>query len=361
MKTASTIFCVLAAMVLLLAPAVSRAQESDETAQSAAAVLEQVIEESGAGAVAAKYNELKSNEEQYVFDATEFIRLGHRLLQEDRVPEAVAILEITVERFPDARWSYFLMATAYFRAGLPDLAIENQIKRQVAQEKTQLEEFLKTSGDSLATTAEEVIEKHIKAIGGLESISKVRTMVVKFGINDTNGKTMSLVRHYKRPAFYRQEVVGSGRFIATDGETTWSVEDGEWTESDEPWYRRVGRIDDFFTDYADHGLTYTFAGVEILNHTPVYRLMRTFWDGVSEDLFFSIETGYLTEVRSEYPQSYPMMLSYMSFWDYRDVGGIKIPHVFIRNVGPLGPPHGGVLQDIQVNVSLDDSLFVESR
>jgi hypothetical protein len=82
---------------------------------------------------------------------------------------------------------------------------------------------------------------------------------------------------------------------------------------------------------------------------------------IAEDLYFSIETGLLTEKREQYPQSYPVMLSYMSFWDYRDVGGIRIPHVFIRNVGVLGPPHGGVVEDVQVNVPLDDSLFVKPR
>jgi hypothetical protein len=38
--------------------------------------------------------------------------------------------------------------------------------------------------------------------------------------------------------------------------------------------------------------------------------------------------------------------------------GIKIPFVFIRNVGPLEPPHGGVVEEVRINVPLDDALFL---
>jgi len=45
-------------------------------------------------------------------------------------------------------------------------------------------------------------------------------------------------------------------------------------------------------------------------------------------------------------------------WDYRKVGGVKIPYVFIRNVGSMGPPHGGVMEEIRINMPLPDTLFL---
>lgn len=38
--------------------------------------------------------------------------------------------------------------------------------------------------------------------------------------------------------------------------------------------------------------------------------------------------------------------------------GIKIPFIFIRNVGSLEPPHGGVVEEVHINVPLDDALFL---
>jgi hypothetical protein len=41
-------------------------------------------------------------------------------------------------------------------------------------------------------------------------------------------------------------------------------------------------------------------------------------------------------------------------------GNVEIPYVFIRNVGPLGPPHGLVIEKVVINPPLDDSLFAPS-
>jgi hypothetical protein len=48
----------------------------------------------------------------------------------------------------------------------------------------------------------------------------------------------------------------------------------------------------------------------------------------------------------------------MSHWNYRDVSGVKTPFVFMRNMGFLEPPHGGVVEEVHINVPLDDKLFL---
>lgn len=345
----------------LLAPAVSFARPGPETKESAAAVLETVLERHGVEEARSRFNEMRNEEDKFNFDAREFVELGRGYYRGNKIEEAVTILEMAVDLFPETRQGYFLLACAYWKMGEPALAMSSRQKMQSVQEKATLAEFIETYGDSLASTAEEVIEKHVAAIGGEEAVAGIRTMVVKFGVNSTNGNTVKMVRYYKRPGFYRQGVAGSDQFTATDGETVWNVSGAEWAVSEDRAYRRMGSIDGHFIDYADRGVTYGFVGAEIFNSAPVYHLKRTFEDGFEQDLFFSVETGYLTEIESEYPPSYPFMKSVMSLWDYRDVGGIMIPHVFIRNMGGLGPPHGGVVEEVQVNVPLDDSLFVKPR
>jgi len=53
-----------------------------------------------------------------------------------------------------------------------------------------------------------------------------------------------------------------------------------------------------------------------------------------------------------------MAESWLSYWDYRDLGGIRIPHVAIRSVGDFGPPHGTIVESVEINVPLPDSLFL---
>ena len=106
------------------------------------------------------------------------------------------------------------------------------------------------------------------------------------------------------------------------------------------------------------GISYQFMDFDHINGSPVYHLRRTFRNGYVEDLYFSALTNLLTEIRSDYVQGRPFMKSFLSFWNYRDVEGIKIPFVDIRNMGSLEPPHGGVVEEVRLNVPLDDGLFL---
>ena len=44
--------------------------------------------------------------------------------------------------------------------------------------------------------------------------------------------------------------------------------------------------------------------------------------------------------------------------NYREVDRVKLPFVFMRNMGSLEPPHGGVVEEVRINVPLDDSPFL---
>jgi hypothetical protein len=178
-------------------------------------------------------------------------------------------------------------------------------------------------------------------------------MVIRYSLHDTGGKGRILVRHYKKPGFYRQGMEGSNHFTTTDGIKTWRVRNGKWTEVDDQAYRRAGSLDNSFLDYKSRGITYDWVGVEMLNHAPVYHLKRRFWDSYQEDLYFSIDSGYLTEKLTPYN----IGPTYFTFWDYRKVHKIMIPHVQIRNMDSMGPPHGLVVQEVQINVPLKNSFF----
>ena len=173
---------------------------------------------------------------------------------------------------------------------------------------------------------------------------------------DTSDSAMTITRYYKRPGYYRQQVVGGDSFVALDGNTIWRVRDGEWREVNEDnAYFRLSSMDEHMLDYAQKGISYRLVGMDVLNYTPVYHLERTFSDGYTEDLFFCAETGRLTEKRTPYNFG----PSYFSFWDYRDVGGVSIPFAFIRSVGDFNPPHGGMIQEVVINEKMPDSLFVK--
>ena len=270
---------------------------------------------------------------------------------------------MAAEIFPNSTNVYRLMAVAHYAAGDAEQSLEVIAKMMSIRGEATLADFLKKNEGKLAATAEEITERHIEATGGREAWKAVKTMVLVFSVQSTRGQQTRLVRMYKRPYFFRQGLESSGRFNATDGESVWNVSEKGWRKiggNSHP-YIRMASLDNWLIDYSTKKVSYTFIGLEYLESSPVYHLRRTFWDGYQEDLFISALTNLLTEIRSDYVPGQPFMKSYKSLWNYREVEGIKIPYVFIRNVGSMGPPHGGVLEEVQINVPLDDALFVPPK
>lgn len=231
-----------------------------------------------------------------------------------------------------------------------------------AQERLRLrnqqvaEAFEAEMGDRLPTAATDVIARHLEAVGGQEAFDSIRTMVLRFTANGTSGSLGEMVRYYKKPLLYRQEMVGSGRATVTDGSRVWQVGPDGWDEAEgDDSYLAFASMDNHFVDPELGGIGYELMGVMALDADPGYLVRRTWPHGAREDLFFSAVSGLLTGRRTDY---HLMPESWFSYWDYRDFGGVRLPTVHIRSIGDLGPPHGLVLQNVQVNVPLSDSLFV---
>ncbi|MBN1273944.1 MAG: hypothetical protein JXB26_16895 [Candidatus Aminicenantes bacterium] len=328
--------------------------------ESAAVILKKALEETGIDGARATFFLLKTNRGQYSFVEREFLDLGNALIKDGRPQEAVSILEMASEVFSDSPNIYRFQAVAMYAAGFGEKSLEPLKKMRSIQFDSILADFMKKNEGRLSSTAEDVIEKYIGATGGKEALRAVKTMVVVFSLESTAGRQERMVRMYKRPLYYRAGPENGSRFTATDGKTVWMVSEKGWEKMEEnaAAYIRFASIDDWFLDYTSQGISYTFIGLECLDFSPVYHLRRTFSDGFFQDLYFSAATNLLREVRSDYIQYQPFMKSYRSLWNYREVERIKIPYVFIRNVGSLGPPHGGVIEEVKINVPLDDTLFI---
>ncbi len=334
--------------------------QEDPSKGSAATLIERTLDEKGIEAAKAKFFLLKIQNDTDSFVEKEFIALGNRLLQADRFKDAVCVLEIANEVFPNSPDLYRLLATSYYKDGNTDQSFACIRKMRSLRDAVALEDFIQTNEGMLASTAEEIIEKHIEAAGGSAAWLGIQTMVVELSTHSTSGNSVTLIRMYKRPFLFRQGVKGATQFVATDGERAWNVKDNEWHEIQvklKPFIP-LASMDNWLIDYAAKGISYTFIGLEFLNDSPVYHLRRTLGDGRTQELYFSALSNLLTEIRSDYVEPWPYMTSYFSLWSYREVEGVKIPFVTIRNVGPLGPPHGAIIEDIKINVPLDDSLFL---
>jgi len=343
--------------LLAAAGAQSPAQDRGKK-PSAAGLVKEAIEEKSIVTARGELARILNDKDRYVFDENEFLALGNEYLKAGKPHVAAAVLAVAAEAFPGSLSALGLLAHSYYVSGDEARSLEVQAKMMAVRGKAELAGFLEKNGNSLAKTAEEVIDRSLEATGGRKAWEAVKTMVVVISIQSTSGEQPRMVRMYKRPSLYRQGLEGGGSFTATDGTTCWRVSGGEWEKETSNFYLPSASMDNWLINYETAGIRYEFMGFDYFNGSPVYHLRRTYRDGLVEDLYFSAITNLLTEIKSDYVQHQPFMKSFRSYWNYRDAGGVKIPFVFMRNMGSLEPPHGGVVEEVRINVPLDDALFL---
>ena len=356
-KQKSTVWAgLLICICLITAVGSDRPGLQDNQKASAAALIKKSIEEQGIEPARDIFAGMMKDKDRYVFDEREFQGLGMEYLKAGDAPKAVFVFEATVELFPQSFNAYRFLSHALYRSGDEETGKAVQKRMIDVRAGIMLKDYLDKNRDTLASTADEVIARSIDATGGRAAWEAVQTMVVTVSTQGSDGNPYRLERMYKRPAYFRQGIEGADSFAATDGRTFWRVQNGQWTVN-ENFHLRLVSMDNWLLGYKDYGIAYEFVGYHFING-PLYHLRRSFADGYVQDLYFSTVSNLITEEKGDYIQMLPFMKSFMSYWDYREVGGVKIPHVFIRNVGGLEPPHGGVITDIKINVPLDDSLFI---
>lgn len=210
--------------------------------------------------------------------------------------------------------------------------------------------------DKLLSTADAVIQKHVKAIGGVAAIKSIQTMMVKARSISLNRLERPLLRYYKQPGYFKQQTPGSLDFMSIDKQKVYYVRNGKKMEMKQSWTKtfRSQRIDGNFLDYDKRSITYEYMGLMGLDTEPTvfYQLKRTFKDGYYEYLFFDVDSGLLRMIGfKDYPDSYQML------YQYREIGGIRFPMISMRVFNRLTPPHVFIIDDVKFNESYKDSFF----
>ncbi len=222
---------------------------------------------------------------------------------------------------------------------------------------------------ALAQTAEQIIDRHIAAIGGRDAIAAVETLrYVRTVLNTEEGVTTEQSRrtfYRKRPYLYRSEDAQTGRVYIFDGNTAWSGQPAadsdsiQWEEASFVLRRRdldFDRLFGSFINYAAKGHQAEYTGVVELDGARLESVRVTWKEGERWLFYFAPSTGlcYGFAANPEEPDNV------VRIDDYRRVGDLLIPH---RNTTIDRLPDGGtrvherVYSDIELNIALSGSVF----
>jgi hypothetical protein len=217
-----------------------------------------------------------------------------------------------------------------------------------------------------AQTAEEIIAKYIKTIGGAEKIEAIKTLRRTGKFTGGGGFEAIVIQENKRPQMARQEfsIQGMTGVTAYDGKTGWKIE--PWGGKKDPealgeeemkGIQEDADFDGPLVNYQQKGNKVEFVGAEPVEGTDAFKLKVTLKNG--DVRYYFMDTDYYVPIKIESKRIVRGAEREFetSLGDYKEIAGVYLPYSI--ESGLKGNPNKSQItfEKIEANVALDDSRF----
>jgi len=219
-----------------------------------------------------------------------------------------------------------------------------------------------------AQTADEIVAKFIKTVGGMERIRAVKSLRRTGKFNGGGGFEAVVVEENKRPGFVRQEfsIQGLTGVTAYDGRSGWKIEPWNGKKDAEPLGEEEMRgivedsdLDGPLVNYKEKGVRVEYVGTDEVEGSDAYKLKVTLPSG--DVRLYYMDTDYYVPIKVESKRMIrgAEVESETLLGDYKEVNGWYLP--FSVESGPKGSQNKAKVtyEKIEANVAIDDSRFVK--
>jgi outer membrane lipoprotein-sorting protein len=216
-----------------------------------------------------------------------------------------------------------------------------------------------------AQSVDEIIAKHIEAMGGLEKIKSVKSVRMT-GTMAVQGIEAPIVLEIKRPNSLRMDItvqgmVGSQGFDGTKGWSlmpfTGSTTPQEMPEEEMRMVEEQADMDGPLVDYKAKGHKVELLGKDQVEGAAVHKLQVTLKSGVVRTMYIDAEHFLTIKEEGKRTVRGAEVETETIIGDYKEVGGMMFPHSV--DSGQKGSPQRQkiTLEKIEINVPLDDARF----
>ncbi|SFE71341.1 LolA family protein [Spirosoma endophyticum] len=218
-----------------------------------------------------------------------------------------------------------------------------------------------TSISAYAQTVDEIVDKHVTAMGGLDKLKGVTSLVTERSLSvqgmEIPTKTTILVGKAMRT---ESSVMGNSMIQVVDGTTGWMIRPAMMQGTGEPeempadqLKQQMGQLDPFgaLVNYKDKGNKVELVGKEKVDKADAYHLKVTTKDGQVMDEYIDATTNLVSKVKT----TMNGQEGEISFSDYKAVDGIPF-----ANTLDISSPQGAltmVTTKITVNPKVDETIF----
>ena len=225
--------------------------------------------------------------------------------------------------------------------------------------------FLIAGASMQAGELEDILQKHFEAIGQ-EQLLKHNTMKLQATqIIPAAGFEMELALIFQRPNKMRIDGTFQGQAFAQafNGSSGWKIE--PWTGSTTPqdltaeenqMTASQADFDGELYNWKEKGHHVALIGKEDLEGSDVYRIKLTRQNGDESLFFIDAEAYVIVLTRNKININGVEMESETSYANYKDVGGMIVPHKFETKIAGQTQMQM-VVKAMEVDVPVEESLF----
>jgi len=227
--------------------------------------------------------------------------------------------------------------------------------------------FAPAFSQQAAPSLDDIIQKHIDGMGGLEKLRAMQSVRMSGKVVMGGGQMEApLNMQMRRPHSMRMEIILQGRAIVTafDGTTAWMINpmqgssDPQKMGEDETKSMKDQADPDgsVLVNYKDKGHQVELLGKEEVEGTPAWKLKVTYKTG-NIDYTYLDAASYLVLKVSGKRKQMGQEFDIDSFpGNYKPVNGVLLPHTVENKMGGRTIMQM-VFDKIEPNVALEDSIF----
>ena len=217
-----------------------------------------------------------------------------------------------------------------------------------------------------AQTADEIVAKFVKTVGGMEKIQAVKSLRRTGKYNGGGGFEAVIIEENKRPNLVRQEILIQGMtgVTAYDGKSGWKIEpwngkkDAEGLSEEE----MKGIIEDSDLDgplinYQQKGIKVEYVGTDEVEGTDTFKLKVTMANG--DVRFYYMDTDYFVPIKIDTKRMIRGAEREFetTLGDYKEVNGWYLPFSIESGVKGSQFKSKVTYEKIEANVALEDARF----
>ena len=222
------------------------------------------------------------------------------------------------------------------------------------------------TASAFSQTADEIVGKYIKTVGGMEKIEAVKSIRRTGKVIAGGGFEIPIVEENKRPNLVRQDIIIQGLIgtSAYDGKAGWKIQPWQGKKDAETMgegeLKAIIEESDFdgpLVNYKAKGNKVEYVGMDEVEGTDAYKLKVTLANG--ETRYFYMDTDYYVPIKIETKRivrgnevEFETVLG-----DYKEVAGWYMPYSI--EVGAKGSQFKQKIayDKIEANVPIDDKRF----